>query len=137
MLFVALSTGEAGEIGFSLNIGSASAADRRDPQTEARLAEWTSPMGRLLDDFRRQQSQVLHGGLPGSENLVGAAFRIKLQNGLSVELISASVDAGFDRASQAIISLPWPSRQSADPPPSLEEQLAVELGRRLTLRDGP
>jgi hypothetical protein len=123
----------AADATFSLKLDEIPLSPRPDPQTEARLALWNDPMGRLLYQFNQQQSWIMRGTMPGSDRATGAAVRIKAQPGLPLNLVATSVQAGFDMVGRQEISIPWPWRDEPAPPP-LEEQLAVLLGERLTPR---
>ena len=124
--------GGAGDVEFSLNIVEISLEPRPDPRKEARLAEWNSPMGRLMAVFQQQQAWVMRGTQPGLERVNGLAVRVKMQEGLPLELIAATVDAGIDLSAKRIEAVDWPWDEEGEPAMSLERQLSVLLGRRLT-----
>lgn len=121
----------AGDAGFSLGLDEISLAPRPDPRTEARLAEWNSPMGRLMAAFQQQQAWVMRGAQPGMDRVTGAVFRFKLQQGVPVELLAATTEASFDIATQRV-RVDWPWKPSeGEPQRSLEEEIAILLGQRL------
>lgn len=123
----------AGDAKFSLNINNIPLTSRPDPRTEARLAQWNDPMGRLMYQFNQQQSWIMRGTMPGSDRATGAVVRLKAQNGLPLGLVSTSVQSGLDVAGRKEIAVRWPWSDDPEPPP-LEEQLAILLGNRLTPR---
>ena len=98
----------AGDVDFSLNIVEIPLETRPDPRTEARLAEWNSPMGRLMAAFQQQQAWVMRGTQPGLERVNGLAVRVKAQQGLPLELVAATVDAGIDLSQQRVEASGWP-----------------------------
>lgn len=100
-----------------------------DPRTQARLAQWNDPMGRVEAHVRQQQADILRGGQPGGSGAI--AFRAKLQRGFKPRLMVAWVDAGTDVYERSMGVIRWPWSDRADEVPSVEEQLALLLGRRL------
>ena len=122
----------AGDVDFSLNIVDIPLEPRPDPRTEARLAEWNSPMGRLMAVFQQQQAWVMRGTQPGLERVNGLAVRVKAQQGLPLELVASTVDAGFDLSTRQVDLDWWPWGEKEEAGMSLEEQLSLLLGRRLT-----
>lgn len=122
----------AGEVDFSLDIVDIPLDPPPDPNTEARLAEWNSPMGRLMAVFNQQQAWVMRGTQPGLERVNGLAVRVKMQKGLPLQLIAANVDAGIDLSAHRVEATDWPWNEEGTPTMSLEQQLSVLLGRRLT-----
>jgi len=124
----------AGDPGFSLDLDGFSFAPRPDPRTEARLAEWNSPMGRMMAVFEQQQAWVMRGTQPGLERVTGVAFRLKMQNGVPVKLLAATMEASSDVSTQPV-TFEWPwKRSDENPQMSLEEEIAILLGQRLTPR---
>ena len=123
----------AADATFSLKLDEIPLSPRPDPQTEARLALWNDPMGRLLYQFNQQQSWMMRGNMPGSDRATGAAIRVKAQPGLPLGLVTTAVQAGLDLAGRSEIRIRWPWSDEPEPPP-LEEQLALLLGERLTPR---
>ncbi len=108
---------------------------RPDPKTEARLAQWNSPMGRLMHNFNQQQAWIMRGTMPGGERVTGAAVRIKVQNGLPLQLIAISSRAAIDVSEREIAVTRWPWDNDKGPQVmTLDEQLTLLLGRRLTER---
>jgi hypothetical protein len=123
----------AADVTFSLKLDEIPLSPRPDPRTEARLALWNDPMGRLLHQFNQQQSWIMRGTMPGGDRATGAAVRVKAQQGLPLGLVTTSVQAGLDLAGRSEIRIRWPWSDDPEPPP-LEEQLALLLGERLTPR---
>lgn len=123
---------DAGDVSFSLNINNIPTSPRPDPQTEARLAEWNDPMGRLLYHFQQQQAWIMRGTMPGGDRVGGVALRVKAQNGLPLQLLATTMQAGLDTAQQNLAQIRWPwiddDALAAMP---LDEQISIELGRRL------
>jgi hypothetical protein len=130
----------AADVDFSLKIDEISLDPRPeppqarpDPETEARLAQWNSPMGRLMHNFNQQQAWIMRGTMPGGERVTGAAVRVKAQNGLPLQLIAISTRAAIDISEREIDVVRWPWDDDKGPPVmTLDEQLSVLLGRRLT-----
>ena len=61
-IFIVLSiaaVGGAADIEFRIGIEELSLAPRPDARTEARLAHWDDPMGRLMHQFNQQQSWLI------------------------------------------------------------------------------
>jgi hypothetical protein len=142
MIAVLLSSAvcSAGETGFSLKIDEISLTPRLedpgprpDPRTEARLAQWNSPMGRLMHNFNQQQAWIMRGTMPGGERVTGAAVSVKAQNGLPLRLIATTSRAAIEISERQVAVVRWPWDDDAAPPVmALDEQLSVLLGRRLT-----
>jgi len=134
LCFVALpALAAAGEAKFSLKLDGIPLGPRPDARTEARLAEWNDPMGRLLYHFNQQQSWIVRGTMPGSDRAAGAAVRLKAQQGLPLRLVTTIVDGGLDSAAGRELVVRWPWSDEPTPPP-LDEQLAQLLGERLSPR---
>lgn len=122
----------AGDAKFSLKLDNVPLTPKADVRTEARLAEWNSPMGRLMYQFNQQQAWIMRGTMPGAERVNGLAVRAKAQNGLPLGLVAASTEAGKDLALQNLYVVRWPwiaDEEMAAMP--LDEQIALQLGRRL------
>jgi hypothetical protein len=142
VLLISTALCSAADVDFSLKIVEISLTPRpkrmtprQDPKTEARLAQWNSPMGRLMHNFNQQQAWVMRGTMPGGERVTGAAVRVKAQNGLPLQLIAVSSRAAIDISERAIEVIRWPWDDDKGPPVmTLDEQLTVLLGRRLTER---
>ena len=101
-----------------------------DPRTEARLAQWNSPLGRTEDHMRQQQAEILSGGQPGSGS--GAlAFRAKLQKGYRPRLVVGSSVAGVELYERTVTIIRWPWSDSDEPAVPLEEQLSLMLADRM------
>jgi len=121
----------AGDVEFSLDLKSISLTPRPDPRTEARLAEWNSPMGRLMAAFNQQQAWIMRGTQPGLERVNGAAIRVKMQHGVPVEVLAATMNAGIDLSRQPVaVDFPWKLDEKKSEI-SLEEEISILLGRRL------
>jgi hypothetical protein len=122
----------AGDVSFSLDINNIPTTPRADPATEARLAQWNDPMGRLLYHFNQQQAWVMRGTMPGGDRAGGVAIMVKAQPGLSLQLLATTMQAGLVAAQQDLSHLRWPwiDDETLDGLP-LEERLSIELGRRL------
>ncbi len=122
----------AGDVSFSLNINNIPTTGRLDPQTEARLALWNDPMGRLLYHFNQQQAWLMRGTMPGGERAGGLAVAVKAQDGLPLKLLAMSMHSGLIAAQHDLAEVRWPwidnDALAALP---LDQQLSIELGRRL------
>ena len=118
----------AGEDEFSLDLENIDLS-RRDPRTEARLAGWNSPMGRMIFQMHEQQSMLQRGGMPGGSG--GLAFRVKLRSGVGMAIVAATVDAGVEFYERSVEVVEWPWHKSNGSVMPIEEQLSVLLGRRL------
>ena len=125
----------AGDVSFSLSIDDIPMSPRPDPQTEARLAQWNDPMGRLMYHFNQQQSWVMRGTMPGGDRATGAAVMVKAQHGLPLKLLATTVQTGLISGQQDLARVRWPwiddATLAALP---LDQQLSIELGRRLAPR---
>ena len=142
VLMISTTLCTAAEVDFSLKIDEISltprpkqTTSRQDPRTEARLAQWNSPMGRLMHNFNQQQAWVMRGTMPGGERVTGAAVRVKAQHGLPLQLVAISTRAAIDITERDLTVVRWPWEEDKGPPVmDLDEQLTVLLGRRLTER---
>jgi len=124
--------GGAGDVSFSLNINNIPTTAGLDPATEARLAMWNDPMNRLLYHFNQQQAWLMRGTMPGGERAGGVAVSVKAQAGLPLQLLATNMQAGLVAAQQDLAHVRWPwidDEALAELP--LDEQLSIELGRRL------
>lgn len=122
----------AGDVSFSLNINNIPTTGRLDPLTEARLAHWNDPMGRLLYHFNQQQAWVMRGTMPGGERSNGLAVAVKAQDGLPLKLLAMSMQSGLIAAQQDLAQVRWPwIDDDAVAALPLDQQLSIELGRRL------
>lgn len=122
----------AGDVSFSLNINNLPTTGRLDPATESRLAQWNDPMGRLLYHFNQQQAWVMRGTMPGGERASGLAVAVKAQSGLPLQLLATQMSSGSIASQQELAQVRWPwidDEALAGLP--LDEQLSIELGRRL------
>lgn len=121
-----------GQQGFSLRLGDLTMAPR-NPRTRARLAEWNSPMGRLMYDLAQQRAGLGREGLVGHP--MGVAIRLKAQRGLPVQVITAAVERGVQLDERAVPVVHWPwEEQTGQPALSLDQQISLLLGRRLEVR---
>jgi hypothetical protein len=104
-----------------------------DPRTEARLADWNSPIGRVAHEVAMAQGSLGRTGLPGGN--AGVALRFKLQGGLAPDLITAVVADGvsLDQRSLTVIRWPW-TEPAAKQPLDIDQQMSLLLGRRLEVR---
>jgi len=135
MLMVAASAAVAGDSRFSLNIATTPPASKSDPRKEARLAEWNSPMGRLMHSFNQQQAWMMRGTMPGGERVNGLAVRVKAQGGLPLHLLAATMQASTSAVEQQIAVVQWPwSDEEKGPVMALDEQLSLLLGNRLSIK---
>ncbi len=101
-----------------------------DPRTEARLAQWNSPMGRTVNHVQQQQAQIVGGGQPGGPP--GAmAIRVKVQRGFDPRFVAATSVAGIELYERTLEVIRWPWSDSDTPALSLEEQLSLMLGDRM------
>ena len=121
-----------GDVKFSLDIDKVPLTPKVDLRTQARRAEWNSPMGRLMYQFNQQQAWIMRGAMPGAERVTGLAVAVKAQNGLPLGLVAASTRAGKDLALQNLYAVRWPwIDDAAIATMPLEEQISLALGRRL------
>lgn len=136
MLLVLPAVAHAGDVTFSLGINDIPLTVRPDPRTEARLAQWNDPMGRLMHQFNSQQAWIMRGTMPGGERVSGAMVKVKAQNGLPLQLLATTMQASFTLDEQHVSVVRWPWEENEDSPVmSLDEQLALLLGRRLVSSD--
>ncbi len=107
----------------------------RDARTQTRLAQWNSPMGRVQYEMSRAQAGAGFTGLVGGAT-PGIAFRVKVQEGLPLHLVSAVNVAGVQLHEQEalVIRWPWEKDEKKPEPPPLDEQISRQLERRLGLR---
>ena len=132
LLWAALSA--AADTGYRLRLEEELARPRVDPRTEARLAQWDSPMGRLMYDMQQQQGAIMRGGQPGGSG--GLVFRIKLQRGLAPAVMAATSESGVELYERAVHVIRWPWKDDEGDAMPMEEQLSLLLGHRLEARTG-
>jgi len=133
MLTIAANFAAATDVNFSLNLDTTPVAPRPDPRKEARLAEWNSPMGRLIHNFNQQQAWMMRGTMPGGERVQGLAVKVKVQNGLPIHLLAATMQASTAVSESRIAVVRWPwSKDVEEPVMTLDEQLSLLLGNRLS-----
>lgn len=102
----------------------------RDPRTEARLAAWEAPLGRLAHHMAGEQARVVSGSPVGAPT--AAVLGLKLQRGLGLQVVAGATEAGIERYEQTVRVIRWPwSDDSVAPVLPLDEQLALLLGNRL------
>ncbi len=71
--------------------------------------------------------------MPGGERVQGLAVKVKVQNGLPIHLLAATMQASTAISESRIAVIRWPwSKDVEEPVMALDEQLSVLLGRRLT-----
>jgi hypothetical protein len=128
LLITAAATAVAAEDEFTLGLETLDLTPR-DPRTEARLAQWNSPMGRMMYDMHQQLSQLQRGGQPGGSG--GLAFRVGLQSGVAAAIVAASVDAGVELYERSVEVVEWPWHSSEETALPIDKQLSLLLGRRL------
>jgi hypothetical protein len=105
-----------------------------DPRTENRLAQWNSPMGRLMYQMQQQHGSLMRGNQPGGS--VGLGFRVKWQGGVGFDLVASPLDSGIELYERSLAVVRWPWREPTDPVMSIEQQVSNLLGRRLQSRLG-
>lgn len=125
-------TSAAADREFPLRLEEELARPRVDPRTDARLAQWNSPMGRLMYDMQQQQAGLMRGGQPGGSGAL--AFRLKFQKGLSPAVMAATVESGVELYERAVHVIRWPWRKDDGEAMPMEEQLSLLLGHRLEAR---
>jgi hypothetical protein len=122
----------AAQESFSLRLG-AGPWPPRDPRTEARLAEWDSPMGRVAYQVAQQQASVGREGLVGGGQ--GLALRVKAQAGTRPQIIATSLLNGIPLADSTVLEIHWPwDEEITNAPLPLEQQISLLLGRRLEIQ---
>jgi len=104
-----------------------------DPKTEARLAQWNSPMGRTAYYAQQQQAEILGGGMPGGPP-AAIAVRVKVQRGFDPRFVAGISAAGVDFYERTLEVIRWPWKDYDTPAVSQEEQLSLMLGDRLRRR---
>jgi hypothetical protein len=129
VLFAAVGSAAA-DSGYSLKLEEELLRPRVDPRTDARLAQWNSPIGRVAYHMQQEQAHLAGGSQPGGATAL--AFRVRIQGGLLPALIAATSDSGIEYYERSVLVIRWP--WAKDDQPSVlttEEQLALLLGRRL------
>lgn len=109
-----------------------------DPRTEARLAQWNSPMGRVEAHVRQEQAMLGRSGLVGGWS-PGVAVRVGFVRGLPPRVITAVLDGGVEHHEQTVEVVRWPWDESDGTGGAvlpLDRQLGLLLGRRLESGDG-
>jgi hypothetical protein len=129
VLFAAVGSAAA-DSGYSLKLEEELLRPRVDPRTDARLAQWNSPIGRVAYHMQQEQAHLMGGSQPGGATALG--FRIKFQGGLMPTLIVATSDSGIEYYERNVAVIRWPWAKDKEPSVlTTEEQLALLLGRRL------
>ena len=96
---------------------------------EARQALWSDPMLRLTRAADAELGHLLIGQ-PGGRT--PPAFVIGFRPGVPPQILGASIESSLPRTSTFKTSIPWPWAHDKDTEgPTLEEELALELGSRL------
>jgi hypothetical protein len=117
--------------GYSLKLEEELDRPRMDPRTDARLAQWNSPIGRLAHHMQQERASMMGSGQPGG-GAIGLGFRVKFQAGVRPEVIVASAEWGVEYYERAMAVIRWPWAKDDDRPVlPTEEQLTLLLGRRL------
>lgn len=111
-----------------LDLFSSSAVD---PRTEARLAEWSSPMGRLQNQLAQARAGAGVSGLVGASHSMGVAFQLSARQGERPEVISAAVEHGIDVDERSLTVIRWPWQDEGPPAMPIEEQLPLLLGQQI------
>jgi len=106
----------------------------QDRRTEARLATWNSPMGRLMHQFHQQQSSTLRGSQPGGA--AGITFGLRLWSGTAPTLSVATTDTGVEIYERWAEVVRWPWQEGGPEVLPMEVQISLLLGRRLESRVG-
>jgi hypothetical protein len=123
----------AAAAGYSLSIEEELERPPVDPRTEARLAQWNSPIGRVVHNMHDQQAFLLRGGQPGAGS-GGLAMRFKIQRALPLTLVATTTDANVDFYERSVVVIHWPWKDDEKPVLTLDEQLSLLLGNRLGSR---
>lgn len=108
-----------------------------DPRTEARLAQWNSPIGRVEAHVRQEQAMLGRSGLVGGWS-PGVAVRVGFVTGLPPRVVTAVLDGGIQRYEQTVEVVRWPwadTDETAGAVLPLDRQLGMLLGRRLESGD--
>lgn len=131
LLLSLLAAEAAAEEGFTLDLYALRWPP--NPRTEARLADWNSPIGRVAYEVAMLQGSLGRTGLPGANT--GVALRFRLQGGLAPDLVAAVISDGvaLDERSLTVIRWPWTEPTHAQPL-EIDQQISLLLGRRLEVR---
>ena len=103
-----------------------------DPATEARRAQWNSPLGRVQYQLAELQASIGAGGMPhrATQGLIG----LKAQRGARTRVITSALQSGVPVYSSPIAVIHWPWEKGKAPHSRvlpLDRQLSILLGRRL------
>jgi hypothetical protein len=101
-----------------------------DPRTENRLAQWNSPMGRLMYQMQEQHASLMRGNQPGGA--MGLGFRLRWQGRVGWNLVASPVDSGIEMYERSLAVVRWPWQEPADTVMTIEQQVSTLLGRRLS-----
>jgi hypothetical protein len=110
-----------------------------DPRTEARLAQWNSPMGRVAAHVQQEQAQLGRSGLVGGWS-PGVAVRVGFVTGLPPRVLTAVLDGGVQRYEQTVAVVRWPWSEADDGVEQvlpMDRQLGLLLGQRLEAAKDP
>lgn len=131
IVILAASIGGATDAGFSLDLADLPLRPP-DPRTEARLAQWNSPMGRLTYHMQQEQAMLGRAGLVGG-GVPAMAVRVAFIDGLPPRVLAAVLAGGVEEYQQPIAAIRWPWHEGEEKQETLplDSQLAILLGRRL------
>ncbi len=117
---------------FSLHLDTMSLTPR-DARTQARLAQWNTPMGRLQYQVSQLQANAGRTGLVGGGS-PALAFRFKVQGGLPLHLVTGVSLNGIQLHEEDVAVIRWPWEKEQHPRHkvlSVDEQISTLLGNRL------
>ena len=104
-----------------------------DARTQARLAQWNTPMGRLQHQVTELQANAGWSGLVGGAPRA-LVFRVKIQGALPLHLVSAVTAGGVQFHEEDLAVIQWPWEKMKHPKHkvlSVDEQISKLLGSRL------
>ena len=132
-LMAVLSTGVAGaQTDFDLELEKELRRPPVEPRTENRLAQWNSPMGRLMYQMQQQHASLMRGNQPGGA--MGLGFRLKWQGKVGWNLVASPMDNGIEMYERSLAVVRWPWQEPADTVLTIEQQVSTLLGKRLQSR---
>jgi len=105
----------------------------KDPRTQARLAQWNSPIGRLQYQMAEMRANAGRTGLVGGAP-AALVFRLKAQGALPLHLVTAITAGGVQLHEQTLAVIHWPWEKEKGPKHkvlSVDEQISTLLGSRL------
>jgi len=108
-----------------------------DPVTEARRAEWNSPLGRVRFAMAELQGSVVLGGVPRGP--IQGVIGLKAQRGVPLRVITSALESGLQLSESSIAVIHWPWEKGNPTTPlsgvlPLDRQLSILLGHRLGRR---